>query len=101
MQASQQRNAQGPNNTLPLASRLLTLRAQKARLLGYPHHTNLTVAHEMAQEQGNIQRLLQQVAPHALKAAKAEQEEITPLFLRDNPHDQLQAHDWEYYAELS
>lgn len=75
------------------------LRAERANLLGYPHHAAFQIANETAKESSKVNHLLAQLAPAALRNAKAEAQELQLLLQQDYPGAQLAPWDWAYYSE--
>jgi oligopeptidase A len=57
-------------------SRILTLRKEKAALLGYCSYAELSVSQKMAKTVGQVQRLLDELHVAAGPAAKREIEEL-------------------------
>lgn len=79
--------------------RLLKLRQQKAKLLGYPNYASYAIADRMAEKPENVYNLLNRVMVPALQKAKAEEAELVALLRKDIPGAELEPYDWRYYSE--
>ncbi len=100
LQASLARNARGnANDTRALISRVLQLRAERAALLGHTHHADFVLQDETARSVDTVNRLLAQLAPAAVAAARREATALQALLQQDEPGATLQPWDWAYYAE--
>jgi peptidyl-dipeptidase Dcp len=86
----------GPNDTTKITSRLAQLRAQRAKLLGYPTFASFNLEDEMAKVPDNAIKLMTDMVPASTAKARGEadrmQKEIGSAF-------KLQPWDWQYYAE--
>ena len=80
-------------------TRIVTLRAERARLLGFEHHAAFELSDNMAETTGRVYQLLDELWRPALAAARAEREELQTLMREDGVEDRLRAWDWRYYAE--
>jgi peptidyl-dipeptidase Dcp len=98
-EASIARNASGPNDTRPIITRLAQLRAEKARLFGYPTWADYVMDDQMARTPAAAAKLLGDMAPAAARNARAEAAKMQALIDRQNGGFQLQAWDWDFYAE--
>ncbi|MFJ6139460.1 M3 family metallopeptidase [Kitasatospora sp. NPDC092286] len=83
----------------PLAIRMATLRAERARLLGYGTHAAHVVADETAGTVEAVDGLLARLVPPAVANARREAAELAALAAADGI-DEIAAHDWAYYSEL-
>ena len=92
------------NDTRAAIAEIAQLRAQKARLLGYPDFASYTLYDQMANNPAKVNDfLIQLVAPAGAKA-KDEAKLIQAAIDKDNdngkrPHFDLKPWDWERYAE--
>lgn len=87
-----------------VVSRVLKLRAERARLLGYDTYANYVLADETAANQDNVNRMLGQLAPKALANARREGNDLQAMINAEQQHAglapfQLQPWDWAYYSE--
>ena len=80
-------------------SRIATLRAERARLLGYDHHAHYELSDNMAETAENVYQLLDRMWRPALAAAEAERDVLQALMCEDGIDGPLEAWDWRYYAE--
>jgi len=84
--------------------RMVQLRAERARLLGFPSHSHAVTADETAQHPDNIHNMLRRIAPAAVRNAKREAEMLQEQIdlsqaANDEPTFELAAWDWDFYAE--
>ncbi|MBN1895756.1 M3 family metallopeptidase [bacterium] len=82
-----------------VASRIASLRAQKAALLGYPTYAHFALEESMAAEPGQVYSLLRRLWKPALKRAAQEAASLQALIDREGSSFKLQPWDWWYYAE--
>jgi peptidyl-dipeptidase Dcp len=103
--ASVARGSRGnEQDTRAIVSRVLTLRQERAALLGYATPADYTLEEETAKSATAVNALLRQLAPAAVASARAEAAELQKLIDADQaakqqPSFALQAWDWSYYAE--
>jgi len=88
-------NAHDTRRTL---TRTVTLRAERAGLLGFPSHAAYAVADQTAPDVEAVMQLLTGLLGPALHNARAEQDELTRLLHADGFEGDLQPWDWAYYA---
>jgi peptidyl-dipeptidase Dcp len=87
------------NDTRSTIAQMAKLRAEKAQVLGYPDFAAYQLTQEMAQTPAAVQTFLQGlIGPTRAKAAQ-EAAEIQAQIDQDSQHFQLQAYDWDYYAQ--
>jgi len=82
-----------------LINDFVRLRAEKARLLGYPSYAAYVTADEMAGTPEAVYALLDEIWTPALKRAQGELAEMEALFKQDHPDGEFASWDWWYYAE--
>jgi peptidyl-dipeptidase Dcp len=92
-------NQGGEHDTKSIVSRLAQLRAQKAKLLGYPDHATFTLDDQMAKTPGSAEKLLTGIVPAATAKARAEVARMQKLIDAEKGGFQLGPADWEFYAE--
>src|SRR5581483_2335680 len=98
--ASVQRgNHGGPNDTTATVARLAQLRAEKAKLLGYPSWDAYVLSDVMAKTPENAFKLLTDLVPAATARARDEAAKIQKVIDAENGGFKLEPWDWEYYAE--
>ncbi len=86
------------NNEENLA-KIMSIRAQKAQLLGYPTHADMVMESRMAKKASNVFDLLDQVWEPAINAAIRDREEMQAMIDAEGGDFKLAAHDWWYYTE--
>jgi peptidyl-dipeptidase Dcp len=101
--ASMARGQGGADDTTASLLKQLTLRAQKAKLLGYKDFASYALAEETAGTPAAVDKILGQVAPAALARAKQEAAEIQAQIDADakkakTTSFKLEPWDWAHYA---
>ena len=100
LQASLTRASRGDSNdTRALIQRLAELRAQKAKLLGFPTYADYGLGDQMAKTPKNALKLMTDMVPAATGKARGEAAKMQALIDRQHGGFQLSAWDWEFYAE--
>lgn len=105
LQASETRAEKGDaNDTRQIVQRLTQLRAQKAKLLGFPNYAAYNLADQMAKTPEAALKLLNDTVPAATAKARKEAAEIQKLIDKQRAntkanHFELVASDWDFYAE--
>ena len=94
----------GPNDNRALISEMAQLRAQRAKLLGYPTFADYTLEDQMAKNPQAANDLMKRVAAAAVVNAKAEAAKIQVLInsqaaTKHAMGFKLQPWDWDFYAE--
>jgi peptidyl-dipeptidase Dcp len=103
-QASVSRNVGGEYDNRSLVAQLARLRAQKARLLGYPNWAAYVMDDQMAKTPAAALELLSGLAPAAARNANAEAAKLQAMMNRETTAGSAQrkvlaAWDWDYYSE--
>jgi peptidyl-dipeptidase Dcp len=78
---------------------LASLRAEKAKLLGYKSHAHFVLEERMAKTPESVYELLDKLWKPALAKAKVEEADIKKLMIADGISDDVQPYDWRYYTE--
>jgi peptidyl-dipeptidase Dcp len=87
------------NDTRAIISQLASLRAEKAKLLGYPNYAAYVLYDQMAQTPQGVEKFISQlVTPTRAKAAE-EAKLIQAAIDKDGRHFDLKPWDWQRYAE--
>jgi peptidyl-dipeptidase Dcp len=91
-------------DTTAIVARTAALRAERARLLGFAHHADYVLKDETAKSVEAVNRMLRQLAPAAVAAARREGAELQRLIDREQAANQqpgftLAAWDWAFYTE--
>lgn len=103
--ASVARGSRGnANDTTAIVSRVMTLRAERAALLGYATPAAFVLEEETAKSADTVNALLRRLAPAAVASAQAEAAELQKLIdseqaAKGQPSFALQAWDWSHYAD--
>ncbi len=79
--------------------KLIPLRLEKARLLGYNDFATYVLEDRMAKTPANVYDLLNRVWEPALTLAKKERTDLQALASRENRNISLEGWDWRYYNE--
>ena len=96
--ASVGRGLGGEHDTRDLLVRIARLRAERATLLGHPHHA--AYAHEVtcAGSTDAVNDILARLAPGVVAIAEREAEELRERLHTVEPEAQLEAWDWQFLA---
>ena len=86
------------DNKKNLAS-IVSLRAKRAKLLGYKSHADLNLENRMAKNPEKVWALLDQLWKPALKVAGEELSEMQKIADREGAKFKIEPSDWWYYAE--
>lgn len=92
-------NHGGEHDTKFIVTRLAQLRAQRAKLLGYPDHATFTLDDQMAKTPESAEKLLTGIVPAATAKARDEAARMQKLIDAEKAGFQLGPADWEFYAE--
>jgi peptidyl-dipeptidase Dcp len=87
------------NDTREIVSRLARLRAERARLLGYPNHAAWKLEDQMAKDPATALAFIQQLAPLATGKAAREARDIQAVIDARHGGFMLAPWDWEFYSE--
>lgn len=80
-------------------SKMLALRLEKARLLGFPDYASYVLDENMAKNPENVYKLCNQIWEAALPVAKKEAQALQKMVYQTGGKFKLQPWDWRYYAE--
>jgi len=87
------------NDTRNIIRRMSELRADKARLLGYPNWAAYSLVTQGAKNPENAIKLLTDLAAPAVARSRVEAADMQKLIDSQNGGFKLQPWDWQYYAE--
>ena len=87
------------NDTRSLIARLAKVRAEQARLLGFPDYATWKLQDQMAKKPEAALGFMRDIAPAATARAKREAADIQAVIDKQGGGFKLQAWDWPYYAE--
>lgn len=88
----------GEHDTRALLTRLAWLRAQRARLLGHPHHASFVVADMTAGTVDAVESMLDSMVAPAMANLERERAAIEQAMRADGVEGPVQPWDWSYYA---
>jgi len=95
--------ARGDNNNeydnKKIVEEIVKLRAERAKLLGYKHHSDYVLSNTMASSPEAAMELLTKVWEPAVAQANKEREWILELMEQEGAKHDFAAWDWRYYAE--
>ncbi len=89
----------GATDNRAIAAETLTLRAERAALLGYPDFATYKLEPEMARTPDAVRDLLMQVWAPAKAQAEADAAAMVEMLRADGYAGPLEPWDWRYYAE--
>ena len=87
------------HDTKATIARIVTLRADRARLLGFPSHAHWRMADTMAKEPAAAQALMMRVWPAAVARVREEVADMKAIAARDNGPAAIEPWDYLFYAE--
>lgn len=87
------------NDTSQIIAAVVRLRHERARLLGYQTHAELTLDGRMARTPEAANELLARVWEPALARAEEEKADLQAMIDAEGGNFKLAAADWRYYAE--
>ncbi len=87
------------HNNRAVIGEILSLRAEKARLLGYQSYADYKLADSMAGTPEKVRALLDQVWAPARRRALQERDALSALIAEEGGNFKLAPWDWRYYAE--
>ena len=100
MRASLARGSRGnEHDNSAIVLRMAALRAERARLLGYPEHATYVLADRTAASPEVLDPMLAQLVPAAVANAQSEAAELQAVVDADGGNFTLQAWDWAFYSE--
>jgi peptidyl-dipeptidase Dcp len=87
------------NDTRTTVTRMVRLRADRAKLLGYPSHAHWRMADTMARDPKTAQALMVRVWPAAVARVREEVADMQAVAARENGPQTIEPWDYLYYAE--
>lgn len=87
------------NDTRATISKLAKLRADKAKLLGFPNYAAWKLSDQMAKTPAAVDAFFAQLVPAATAKAKVEAADIQAQIDKEKGGFKVQPSDWNYYAE--
>ena len=95
----QRGNNNDKNDNKKIITEIVSLRLEKARLLGFDCYSNFVLDNTMAKDSKTVMDFLNNLWQYALPKAKTEAAELQKLMDRENKGEKLEAWDWWYYTE--
>jgi peptidyl-dipeptidase Dcp len=89
----------GSTDNKEIIAQMVTLRAERARLLGYESFAQYRLADTMAKTPEAVRGLLEQVWVRACSYALADRDALQTLAQEEGGNFRLEAWDWRYYSE--
>ena len=89
----------GAYDNREIISRTMKLRAERARLLGYPNHAAYVLENQTALTPEAVNRMLGELAPAAVANARREAAELQAMIDQEGGGFELAPWDWAYYSE--
>ncbi len=87
------------NDTRPVIERIAQIRAEKAKLLGFPNYAAWRLEDQMAKTPAAVEKFLNGLAPAAIANEKKEAGEIQSYMKNSGADFKLEPWDWNYYAQ--
>ena len=79
--------------------KLISLRLEKAKLMGYENYASFVLEERMAKNQESVYKLLNQIWTPALAKAKEELADIQAEIKKEGGNFEAEGWDWRYYFE--
>jgi peptidyl-dipeptidase Dcp len=89
----------GASDNKAIIAEMMALRAERARLLGYPSFAHYRLADTMAKTPQAVRSLLERVWEPARRRAMADRDALQELVRAERSNFSLAPWDWRYYAE--
>ena len=90
---------QDANDTQAIVARLVTLRAEQAKLLGFETYAAWKIADQMAKTPAAALQFMREIVPAATARAAREQQDIQQLMDKQKSGYPLAAWDWQFFAQ--
>lgn len=92
-------NNDDKNDNKKIIADIISLRLEKAQLLGFDCYSNFVLDTKMAKNSATVMDFLNNLWGYALPKAKAEAAELQNLMDKEGKGENLEAWDWWYYTE--
>jgi peptidyl-dipeptidase Dcp len=89
----------GKTDNKAIIAETIALRAERARLLGYPTFAHYRLEDQMAKTPAAVRELLEAVWPRARAAARRDRDALQEIVRADGSNFAIAPWDWRYYAE--
>ena len=87
------------NDTRATIERIAKIRAEKAKLLGFPNYSAWRLEDQMAKTPGTVEKFLSGLVPATVANEKKEAAEIQSYIKKSGKNIELQPWDWNFYAD--
>ncbi len=87
------------NDNKQIIAEIISLRQEKASLMGFDCYSNFVLDETMAKNSTTVMNFLNQLWGYALPKAKAEAAELQKIMDKEGKGEKLEAWDWWYYTE--
>ncbi|MDR0843906.1 MAG: M3 family metallopeptidase [Tannerella sp.] len=92
-------NNNNDNDNKEVVKKLVTLRLEKAKLMGFEDYAAFALEDRMAKNEENVYKLLDEVWAPTLLKAKEELADLQAMMKKEGVEGELQGWDWRYYNE--
>ena len=92
-------NHNDANDNKEVLKKILTLRLEKAKLMGFENYAAYVLDDNMAKTPEKVMDFLHDLWKYSIKNAKKEVAELQQIMNREEKGKKLAAYDWWYYAE--
>ncbi|NLH73251.1 MAG: M3 family metallopeptidase [Verrucomicrobia bacterium] len=89
----------GPRDNKPIITEILKLRAERAKLLGYPTHAHWRLENQMAKTPDRAMELMQAVWKPAIARVREEVADMQRIADAEGANIKIEPWDYRYYAE--
>ncbi|MBU2513550.1 M3 family metallopeptidase [bacterium] len=93
------RASEGKLDNKPLINKLLQLREEKARLLGYQSYADLSLASKMAPDVAAVETMSLELKQAAKPFADQEYQEVVKLAIESGQTEEIKQWDWAFWSE--
>ena len=96
---AQRANNDNDKDNKKLIKEIVSLRIDKAKLLGFKNHAERVLANNMAEKPEAVLEFMDKMWPFALAKAKEEKAAMNKIYQADGNEGDIKGHDWRYYVE--
>jgi peptidyl-dipeptidase Dcp len=82
-----------------ILARMVKLRAERAKLMGYESHAHFVLEDNMAENPARVYELLDKIWKPALRVAQKESADLEEMMHSEGIEGELHSADWRYYSE--
>jgi peptidyl-dipeptidase Dcp len=87
------------NDTRAIIEHIAKIRADKAKLLGFPNYAAWVLQDQMAKTPGAVEKFLKGLVPATVATEKREANNIQDFINKSGKDIKLEPWDWEYYSD--